>query len=67
MYSGIVYGHLYINCMDGRLFMETGKGLMNEAVYVLSGYESALMDNCQDRLWAYCLGVIFILRLTQVN
>lgn len=39
MYSGIVYGHLYINCMDGRLFMETGKGLMNEAVYVLSGYE----------------------------
>lgn len=47
MYSGIVYGHLYINCMDGRLFMETGKGLMNEAVYVLLGYESALMDNCQ--------------------
>ena len=36
--------------MDGRLFMETGKGLMNEAVYVLSGYESALMDNCQARL-----------------
>lgn len=50
--------------MDGRLFMETGKGLMNEAVYVLSGYESALMDNCQARLWIYCLGVIFILRLT---
>lgn len=49
--------------MDGRLFMETGKGLMNEAVYVLSGYESALMDNCQARLWTYCLGVIFILRL----
>lgn len=28
----IYYGHPYINCMDGRLFMETGKGQMRKKV-----------------------------------